>query len=417
MDTGSGSLLEKIDKGVGTLLDWQEGADKRLKKLEAGAAELKTRVGAAEGSRKKSDEFAADLERRYEKARWDGTDRGGAGEPLRGVTPDGTEVRILRPQERLADLADAGLSTEQLGHLFRGWVTGNWSAVDSELRQMSGASAIDGGFAISAARVVDLARNLARVIQAGALTISMDTRDVTIAKVAGDPVPAWRGENVALPKSSPTFSAVKLQARTLGLISLGSIEVFEDAANLGALIEQVVAQVLALELDRVALLGLGSQEEPLGVELTDGVQTITSVGTPSDYSKFSDAIFKVAEKNGEASAIIVAPRTLNTLDKLEDSTGQPLQPPPSWGTLRKLMSNQVPVNRGGGANESLAFVGGFENLWIGVRREIMIEASRQAGDSTGSAFTNLQVWVRAFLRADVVCVRPEQFVVMSGILS
>ena len=51
---------------------------------------------------------------------------------------------------------------------------------------------------------------------------------------------------------------------------------------------------VAMELDRVALVGEGSEEEPLGVQNTTGVQTLTSVGTPTDYSKFSSAVELIA---------------------------------------------------------------------------------------------------------------------------
>jgi hypothetical protein len=45
-----------------------------------------------------------------------------------------------------------------------------------------------------------------------------------------------------------------------------------------------------------------------------------------------------------------------------------------------------------------------------------MEISRTAADSTGSAFTNAQVWIRAYLRADVQLAHPRAFNVLSGIL-
>ena len=45
-----------------------------------------------------------------------------------------------------------------------------------------------------------------------------------------------------------------------------------------------------------------------------------------------------------------------------------------------------------------------------------MEISRVAADSTGSAFTNAQVRIRAYLRADVQLAHPAAFVVLNGIL-
>jgi HK97 family phage major capsid protein len=73
------------------------------------------------------------------------------------------------------------------------------------------------------------------------------------------------------------------------------------------------------------------------------------------------------------------------------------------------------ITRGSGSDESLAFVGDFSHLWIGMRTEVTIEASRSAADSSSSAFRNMEVWVRGYLRADVGVVRPTHFCVLSGI--
>jgi hypothetical protein len=47
---------------------------------------------------------------------------------------------------------------------------------------------------------------------------------------------------------------------------------------------------------------------------------------------------------------------------------------------------------------------------------MVMEISRQAADSSGSAFTNAQVWIRAYLRADIQVAHPNAFVVLNGIL-
>jgi len=86
--------------------------------------------------------------------------------------------------------------------------------------------------------------------------------------------------------------------------------------------------------------------------------------------------------------------------------------------MRKYVSNQVPNNlvKGTSSLASDAFVGQFDQCLIGMRTGMTLEISRVAADSTGSAFSNLQWWVRAYLRCDVQLSHPAAFVVLNGIL-
>ena len=89
---------------------------------------------------------------------------------------------------------------------------------------------------------------------------------------------------------------------------------------------------------------------------------------------------------------------------------------PSVASLEKYATNQVPTNLGGGTNQTEVYVGDFTKLMIGMRTEIQLEISRVAADATNGAFANGQVWVRAYLRADVQIAKPKHFEYISGII-
>jgi len=181
-------------------------------------------------------------------------------------------------------------------------------------------------------------------------------------------------------------------------------------------IQNSIAQAMALELDRVALVGTGTAPQPRGLQNVAGINTVTSVGTPADYSKFLDAIYEVRLDNYEPNAIINSVRTAKTLAKLYtgiSSDKTPLMAPSDYTALSRFVSNQVPVNLGAGTNESLAFVGDFSQLLIGLRKNITIEISRDADD----AFAKDQVMIRAIWRGDVQVTRATAFTLMSGILA
>lgn len=338
-----------------------------------------------------------------------------AGEP---ETRSG-QVRVITREQRMVDLL--GNNPEQrglsVGKYLRGIVTGNWDGAAPERRAMAEGTLASGGYMVPsylAADVIDAARNAARVMQAGAVTVPMDSATLKIARVATDPTAGWRAENAAITPSDMGFEVVTFTAHTLAAMCKLSVELFEDAQNIDSVVTNALGEALGLELDRAALRGTGLLDTPTGILSAAGVQTI-AVDTAISYGAFSQAVQKIAEANGTANGIIYAPRTAGELDRLVDLQGQPLRPLPSFEALKKFSTKQVPTNLGVGTNKSEAYVADFSQLMIGVRTQFVLEASRVAADATGSAFKDMQVWIRAYLRADVQLAKPTHFCTLTGL--
>ncbi len=330
------------------------------------------------------------------------------------------EVRAYKPNEAIAD---ASYNGPGLGAYVRGIVTGRWTGCE-ELRSLAEGST-PGSYLIPtplATGVIDVVRNQTRVIQAGALTVPMDSQTLKIARQTSDVTSAWKSENAAITFSDANFDTVTFTAQMLVAGSKLSLEVVEDSYNIDAVVGRSIGQSLGLALDYAALYGSGSSNQPKGIRNQTNV-TVTDLGTNGytlvDYSKFSTAIATLMGYNfqGPFSAIYSA-RTAGELDGLQDTLHQPLRMPDSVAAMRKFVSNQVPNNltKGSANTASDAFVGQFDCCMIGMRTAMVMEISRVAADSTGSAFTNGQIWVRAFLRADVQLSHPTAFNVLNGIL-
>lgn len=351
-----------------------------------------------------------------------------------GTSDNGSEICMLRPDEKLADYVRARTPEDVLegplstGRFLKGIITGDWKGADAERRAYLelGTDSL-GGYLVPhplSARIIDLARNRSVVMRAGAVTIPMESADLDIAKILGDPTAYWRAEHEAITSSDMEFGKVTLKAKTLAALVKCSVEVIEDAMNLQQVVEQALSQALALELDRACLFGSGVEPEPLGLYNTEGVQVIDmgeNGGPLTAYNLFSQATGKVAEANGPEArelACIMAPREYATIDAWVDDVGQPLKPTKSFEDMRKLVSNQVPTDmtKGTASNASCIICGDFSQMLVGTRTNLVLEASRQAADATGSAFSNLQVWIRAYLRADLVIARPPWFVAIDGII-
>jgi HK97 family phage major capsid protein len=146
-----------------------------------------------------------------------------------------------------------------------------------------------------------------------------------------------------------TFDRVTFTARTLVRLITLSVELFEDAdpSSEGIIARSFAAQ-MALELDRVALLGSGTAPEPRGVWNTSGITTTahgangTTITNTTAYDWHLDAAGAVRAANFTPNAHIQAPRTSTSLSKLKDSTQQYLAPPASM--LPMLVTKTVPIN-------------------------------------------------------------------------
>ncbi len=338
----------------------------------------------------------------------------GHAQPSDGVT-------FLTPDQKLADLRPATGSDMPVGALLKGMCSA-MARLRRETKAMSigadGRSWLpDALSAPSSSRPEPGRGHCVPVLYA----LPMETSTLPMARVAGDPTGVWHEENAAVAASDASLEAVTLRTRTLTAITKFSIELFEDAVGLNRVVENSLGQALALELDRAALRGIGAAGEPLGIANQPGINSTGSVGSPSSYVSFADTpTLTLRQANAQEPMRSSQPRLFNSLEKLVTGITSDLTrlaPPPAWTAMRRFYTNQVPVDLGAGSNESEAYIGDFGQMAIGMRTSLTLEASRDASDSSSSAFSNLQVWVRAYLRADVALLQPSHFVYLSGILA
>ena len=76
-----------------------------------------------------------------------------------------------------------------------------------------------------------------------------------------------------------------------------------------------------------------------------------------------------------------------------------------------LVTNQIPINMAPGTASAI-FTGQWEDYYIAMRTNLVIEATRVAD----TAFKKMQVLIRGYLRADGFAVRPNHFAVIKGIV-
>jgi len=338
-----------------------------------------------------------------------------------GLSFQDSEGRIHKayaPKERLFK----GSEDFSVGKIIRAKILGNFTDLNDYERKAAGEGiGAMGGWLVPSevsAKVIDMARNLACVMQAGSFTLEMPTPEMRLVKITSDPTAYWVTEHGAITESDWALEPINLKAVTLGVLVRSSLELLEDAKNAGSALEASMAAAIALELDRVALLGSGTGE-PRGLDHCDDVNLISmgvNGATLTDYDDFSNAVEDVADHNGIAGAVIMAPRTFYTLDRIkEGTTNAPLKPPQSYADLKKFVTNQIGVvdTQGTATNASKSFIGDFRNLLYGIRTALEVEFTKQGGTGT---FAQCEALIRCRMRLDVAVLRENHFTKIYGII-
>jgi HK97 family phage major capsid protein len=299
----------------------------------------------------------------------------------------------------------------------RGIATADWTDAPAE-RALAEATIGAGGALVPSplsSRVIDLARNATRVFQAGAVTVPMTAQTLALARLTSEGTPAWKTENAAITAADMVFDRVTFTARTLVRLITLSVELFEDAdPSSEDVIARAFAGQMAVELDRVALLGTGTAPEPRGVLNQSGV-TLTSHGANgsniTNYDWWLDAIGAVRAAGFEPNAHIQAPRSSTSLSKLKEATTNAYLAAPA-GLLPMLTTKTVPitVTTGTSTDTSYVFTADWSNLMVGIRTNFSLRflGERFLAD-------NLQYAFLAYLRADVQLAQPSAFVVDTGV--
>jgi HK97 family phage major capsid protein len=299
----------------------------------------------------------------------------------------------------------------------RGLATAKWDDAPHE-RALAEATIGAGGALVPSplsSRVIDLARNRTVVFRAGAQTIPMTSQTLALARLTSEGTPAWKTENAAITAADMVFDRVTLTAKTLVRLITLSVELFEDAdPSSEGVIANAFAGQMAVELDRVALLGTGTAPEPRGVLNQSGV-TLTSHGANganiTNYDWLIDAKGAVLAAGFEPNAHIVAPRTVTSLGKLKEATTNAyLAAPPNMLPVLTTKTVPITITTGTSTDTSYVFTADWSNLLVGIRTDFNLRflGERFLAD-------NLQYAFLAYLRADVQLAQPSAFVVDTGV--
>jgi HK97 family phage major capsid protein len=300
-----------------------------------------------------------------------------------------------------------------------------WRLGENDRQRVLGTTEPAGGATLVGQQImpdmIDLLRNQALVLVAGAKLYPGLQGVVYFNKKTGAPTVSWMEENPVsdAPQSEPSYGYISLSPKTLigqvqfprQLLVMSSIDVEAD-------IRSDLATGHGLALDLGALHGKGTDKQPVGIYGAADVQT-HSVGGVPDLEDITTMPALVADKNADLGALswMTTPLMAGLLKRTPLVDGYPVF---LWsGTYREgelggypaRTTNQISKTLGAGSNEHGMVFGNWNDLLVGMwgnDLEIVVDVVTKAARG--------QILITSYSMADTAVRRGESFVKGTGAL-
>jgi len=294
----------------------------------------------------------------------------------------------------------------------------------------TGTAGAGGGFVVPSAwwaSFIGVLRPNMCVVKAGAtLMENLVGSPVLIPKQLSTQSIQWIGQNQTINSTDPSFGQIQFTPKTMALRAQYSnlLGMLTNPAIEG-IVRDDFAAVCALELDRVALRGSGSANQPLGLNGASGLgaYSIGANGGPLTVDDLYGIVGTVEDANGlgDKIALITNPKALRKLKKQRigqysgDTGGTYITPPLLTDEalsraigLSCYTTTQIPVNLTKGASSDCTevYFGNWSDLMIAQWGSVEILATNIGGN----AWAQNAIEVRLIFNCDIGVRRGASFV-------
>jgi HK97 family phage major capsid protein len=329
----------------------------------------------------------------------------------------GTELRSYTRDQSIFEETRKGYDDEQqnmqFGRLVRGKITDRWENAQAEKRAvpMSTADGASVLHPVIESQMLDAVRSLSVLTRAqGVQTLNFEGPNVIMAKINDDPIFESKAENAAFTaREVPAGDVFDMKPFTIGTVVYTSREYAEDAADFFRFVELSVQRGLAAEIDRLFLFGAGTTE-PLGITNISGINEVVATGS-LEYPHITEAWSKIANNNFEPNTFAMNPRDMYGLTEVSKGSLGYWGRPELLKNVDFLHSGVFPTNLGTGTDESIALLGDFRHVVVGIREGIRIETTTVADDT----FKKHQYAIKVWMRGDVALLRPKAVTKITGL--
>lgn len=150
---------------------------------------------------------------------------------------------------------------------------------------------------------IELLRNRMAMMQAGVTMLSGLQGNISIPRQTSAATAYWVGEGGSPTESQQAIDQVNMTPKTVGaFVDYGRRLLLQSSIDVEQMIRDDLARVIALELDRAAIYGTGSANQPLGLVNTTGIgtETLTNAGT---FAQLIAMETDVAAANADAGSM------------------------------------------------------------------------------------------------------------------
>ncbi|MDD4005397.1 MAG: phage major capsid protein [Elusimicrobiaceae bacterium] len=282
-------------------------------------------------------------------------------------------------------------------------ITGEGKSVLAEGTSSAGGYLVPTEFS---AQVVRLMQDSSELISHSNV-IPMSSWKRQIPKQISNVSVGWAIESAARTATAPSFGQIEQVAKVMAAVIKCTDELIRDSAiNLTEFLSELVAEAMALEIERVALAGSTVAGDPFnGILYASGVNSVSMGSTSVSFDDIADLVFSLSDAYARDGVIALSRTGLKKLIKLKDTQGSYIWQPPAgdmpatlWNTPY-IICSQIPSDLGDNSDLTAAIFGRFNRyMLISPRQELEIKVSQDASDwdnsALQSAFMQDQTWLR-----------------------
>lgn len=248
---------------------------------------------------------------------------------------------------------------------------------------------------------IELLRNRLALNTLGVTMLTGLNGPVAIPRQTGAPTAYWVAEKGAPSESNPSVDQVNLTPKTLGAYTEFSRKLMlQSSIDVEQMVRNELATVIALEIDRAALYGLGNTNQPLGLKLVTGINTKDFSNDSPTYAELVEMETLVAADNADIGAMSYITNStrygaFKTTEKAANTAQFVLEPGGTVNGYNVVRSNQVAAGD--------VFFGVWSQMLMGMWGALDLQVNPYALDTSGG------VRVTALQDVDVAVRHPEAF--------
>lgn len=248
---------------------------------------------------------------------------------------------------------------------------------------------------------IELLRNRMALDSLGVTMLTGLNGPVAIPRQTGAATAYWVAEKGDLTESNPTVDQVNMTAKTLGAYTEFSRRLLlQSSIDVEQMVRAELATVIALEIDRAALYGLGTTNQPQGLKNVTGINTEDFGNNAPSYAEIVSMETKINADNADIGSIAYLTNStiyggFKTTEKASTTAQFILEP---GGTV-----NGYPVRRSNQVATGDVFLGVWSQLIIGMWSGVDLQVNPYALDKSGG------IRVTAFQDLDIAVRHPEAF--------